>query len=481
VNDLRKRTAFGFAYSVLERVGAQGINFVLSLLLARILSPDEYGTIALVAVFITICDVFVTYGFGNSLVVQKDADAVDFSTCFYFSIGLSAVVYAVVYAAAPLIAGYYGIEILTPVLRVMALRIPIAAVNSVQQAYMSRQMEFRKFMYATLLGTAVSGIAALIMAYTGFGVWALVAQYMGTVLISTVYLWFCAGWRPIAAFSWSKLKRLYQYGWKILVVGLIDTGYSELRNLVIAKRYTSADLAYYSKGNNFPALGMKLIEPSISKVLFASLSHCNDDRKEMRDITRKFMQLGTFLIFPVLMGLAAVARPLILVLLTEKWLPSVIFLQLGCVAYLFRPMRFISNSVIRATGRSDLLLKLDVVKKLIGILLLLVGMHFGVVGIAASLVLSNAVATVINLFPTRRLLNYGILAQLKDIAGNLLLSVLLWGVVSLLSRMQLHVLVLLVVQIITGVLFYTAAAIVTKNSSCMLILSLLKKYLRKKD
>lgn len=480
MKNLQKKTAVGFVYSVLERAGAQGINFILSLLLARILSPDEYGTIALVTVFITLCDVFVTYGFGNSLVVQKDSDEVSFSTCFYFGIIFSIVVYTAVFFAAPAVASYYEKDILTPVLRVMGLRIPVAAVNSIQHAYVSRRMEFKKLFYSTLVGTIVSGLAALLMAFFGLGVWALVAQYLGTVLISTICLSFLTKWRPILVFSWRKLKQIYQYGWKILVVGLIDTGYAEMRNLVIAKRYTSADLAYYSKGNNFPALGMKLVEPSISKVLFASLSHCNDDKVEMKEITKKFTQLVTFLLFPLLVGLAVVAKPLISVLLTEKWLPSVIYLQIGCAAYMFRPFRFIGNSVIKASGRSDLLLKLDILKKAIGIALLLFGMQYGVVGIAVSLVAANAVATAINLFPVKRMLNYGVWEQVKDISGNLVLSCLMGCVVMLVSLIPVGNFVVLVMQVLVGVVFYATVAIVFKNKSCMFVIAQLKRTLKTK-
>lgn len=478
MKNLHKKTASGFIYSVLERAGAQGVNFILSLLLARILSPDEYGTIALVAVFITLCDVFVTYGFGNSLVANKESDQVDFSTCFYFGIGFAVVIYGVVFLLAPALAAYYEKDILVPVLRVMGLRVPIAAINSVQQAYVSKKMEFKKFFYSTILGTIISGVIALVMAYTGFGVWALVAQYLGTALISTVSLWFIAKWRPVLAFSWKKLKKLYDYGWKILVVGLIDTGYTELRSLVIAKRYSSTDLAYYSKGNNFPALGMKLIEPSISKVLFASLSHCNDNPEEMKTITRKFTQLSTFFIFPVLIGMAAVAKPLITVLLTEKWLECVVFLQLGCIAYLFRPFRFIGNSVVKASGRSDLLLKLDIVKKAIGIVLLLCSMSYGVVGIAVSLVISNAVATAINVFPVIRILGYSVYEQIRDVIGNLILSLVMGGVVLLISRLPLGVFYVLVMQILAGILVYAVGAIVFKNKSATIVLSQMKKILK---
>lgn len=479
MKDLQKKTAFGFVYSVLERAGAQGINFVISLLLARILSPDEYGTIALVTVLITICDVFVTYGFGNSLVAQKDADSVSFSTCFYFGLLLSAVLYGVIFLLAPAVAAYYDKEILVPVLRVMGLRIPIAAINSVQQAHVAKTMAFKKLLYATMVGTAISGVVAVIMAFAGFGVWSMVVQYLGTVLISTITLWFLAKWRPILAFSWQKLKRIYQYGWKILVVGLIDTGYTELRSLVIAKRYTSADLAYYSKGNNFPALGMKLVEPAISNVLFASLSHCNDDKEEMKLITRRFTRLSTYLIFPILFGLAAVAKPLIAVLLTEKWLPSVIYLQLGCLGYLFRPLRFVSNSVIKASGRSDLLLKLDIVKKAVGIALLLASVRYGVVAIAVSLVLANAFAMIVNIIPVKKILDYSVWEQFKDILGNLALSLVMALATYALGWMQISMFPLLILQIFCGVVLYVAISAVTKNRSFMTILRAIKS--KKKD
>lgn len=475
MKDLRKKTASGFIYKFLERASAQGINFIISLLLARILSPDEYGTIALVTVFITICDVFVTYGFGNSLVVDKKSDNIDFSTCFYFGLLLSAIIYAIVYFAAPFLASYYNKDILVPVLRIMALRIPIASINSVQHAYVSKNMNFKKFFISTSIGTFISGLIAVVMAYCDFGVWALVEQYLGTVFISTLVLWFTAKWRPILSFSFARLKKIYNYGWKILVVGLLDTGYTELRNLIIAKRYTSSDLAYYNKGNNFPALGMKLVEPSITGVLFPALSHCNDDNKEMLDITRKFTSLSTYIIFPILVGLAVVAKPLITVLLTEKWLPCVIFMQIGCISYMFRPLRFISNSVIKAKGCSGLLLKLDIVKKAIGVLLLLISMYYGVVGIALSLVLTNAVATIINIFPMNKLINYAAHKQFLDVLPNILLSFAMGALIYPISTLNVKPLIVLSAQILLGALSYFVLSIISKNRNLKILFAFLKK------
>lgn len=475
-NDFKKKTVSGFAYKMMERIGAQGVNFIVSIVLARILMPEEYGIISLVLVLITLLDVFVTYGFGNSLIANKNSDNVDFSTCFYFGIFLSIIVYTVVFLGAPVVANFYNIELLTPVLRVMGLRIPIAAVNSVQQAYVSKHMMFKKFFISTSIGTVLSGMIAIIMAYQGFGVWALVEQYLGNVVCDTVCLWIIVGWRPIRAFSFERLKKIYDYGWKILVVGLIDTGYNQLRSLVIAKKYTSSDLAYYNKGNQFPSLGMSVIEPTVNGVLFPALSQCSDNQEEMRGITRRMIMMSTYIVFPMLIGLMVVAKQLVIVLLTEKWLPCVIFLQIGCLAFMFRPLQFINNSVIKAAGESGLLLKLDVLKKTIGILLLLVSINYGVEGIAISLVITNVISTIINIAPNRRILNYGYAAQLIDIGKSGVLAVIMGIIVYSIGFLPINTFPLLVIQIIIGVGFYVGASYFAKNESFIYSLQIIKEF-----
>jgi O-antigen/teichoic acid export membrane protein len=479
-NDLKKKTVSGFAYKMLERIGAQGVNFIVSIILARLLLPEEYGVISLVLVLITLLDVFVTYGFGNSLIANKESDDVDFSTCFYFGICLSLIVYAIVYFCSPLVASFYKIELLTPVLRVMGLRVPIAAINSVQHAYVSKHMMFRKFFISTSIGTILSGIIAIIMAYHGFGVWALVEQYMGNVVCDTICLWIIVGWRPICAFSFTRLKKIYDYGWKILVVGLVDTGYNQLRSLVIVKKYTSSDLAFYNKGNQFPSLGMSVIEPTVNGVLFPALSQCNDNQNEMRGITRRMIMMSTYIVFPMMIGLMAIAKPLVIVLLTEKWLPCVIYLQIGCLSYMFRPLQFINNSVIKASGRSGLLLKLDILKKGIGIVLLLISMNYGVIGIAISLVVTNIISVFINITPNRAILNYGYGAQFLDIAKSGVLAVIMGFIVFALSFLPIRPIILLAIQIIVGVSFYLITSHITQNESYIYALNMLKNMRRKK-
>lgn len=481
MNELRKKTISGFIYKMLERVGAQGVNFIVSLVLARLLLPDEYGLISLVLVIINILDVFVTYGFGNSLIADKNSDSVDFSTCFYFGLVFSCLVYAALFFAAPYISIFYKSPKLEIVLKIMGLRVPIAAINSVQQAYVSKHMMFKKFFISTSIGTVVSGVIAIIMAYYGAGVWALVEQYMGNVICDTICLWLIVGWRPIKAFSIKRLKKIYDYGWKILLVGLIDTGYSQMRSLVIAKRYSNSDLAYYNKGNQFPALGMNIIEPTINGVLFPALSQCQDDVSEMRSITRRMIKVSTYLVFPIMIGLIVVAEPLVTVLLTEKWIECVPYLQICCVAYLFRPLQFINNSVIKASGNGGLLLKLDVIKKIFGIILLLISMPFGVKTIAISFALTNYISTIINIGPNRKILDYGYRQQIKDVFLSGLASVIMGGVVFYIGKLNIDTLLLLVLQVFSGVILYFCLSKILHIDSFDYLLQMLKNIREKRQ
>lgn len=490
MNDLKKKTASGFAYKFAERVGAKGISFVVSILLARILMPEDYGIIALVTVFITLLDVFVTYGFGNSLIVDKNSDQIDFSTCFYFGLLLSIIIYIAVFSLSPSIATWlsvdsssgnykYDVDQLVLVLRIMSLRLPIAAMNSVQHAYVAKNMMFKKFFYATLIGTLISGVVAVIMAYQGFGVWALVEQYLGNVIIDTICLAIIVGWRPTLQFSFKRLKKIYAYGWKILVVGLLDTGYSQLRSLVIAKNYSTADLAYYNKGLLFPTTAMGLVEPTVSSVLFPALSQCNDDQKQMRDITRQVIKISSYIIFPLMIMLAASSSTFIEVLLTDKWLDCVIYLQIGCAALLLRPLQFINNCVIRANGKSGLLLILDIVKKGIGIILLIICMPFGVKWIAISLLITNVISTVINIIPNRTILSYGIRTQLKDVGLYLVLAIVMGVPVYLVTFLPLKPFIMLIIQIIVAFALYWGMSAFFKIDSYLMIRRLLNRMIKK--
>lgn len=466
MDNLKQKTLSGFFYKLAERGASQGVNFIVQIILARILMPEEFGTIALLTVLMTILDVFVTYGFGNSLVVNKKSDDLDFSTCFYFGLFLSALLYGIVYICAPRISYFfYEKDDLDILVKVMALRMPIAAVNSVQYAYVAKSMCFKMFFYSTFIGTCLSGIIGIAMAYMGFGVWALVAQYLSNSLLSTFSLWLFAKWRPKWMFSFQRLKIIYDYGWKILMVGLVDTLFGQIRQLIIAKQYSRSVLAYYNRGITFPAFGMRLIEPTISGVLFPALSNCNDDPILMKAITQRVIKVSTYIICGIMCLLVAIAKPLVVVLLTEKWMNCVIFLQIGCMAYVLRPLQIINNCVIRASGQSALLLKLDLLKKGIGILLLILCMPFGVVAIAWSYVALNVISTFINIYPNKDILEYSYVQQFYDLGSNMLIGIIMCVCVWLLTLLSISSLYLLILQVIVGGCLYIWLSKVFRNDS----------------
>lgn len=480
MNSLKKNTLIGFLYKFAERGASQLVSFLVQIILARILMPEEFGTIALLTVFITILDVFVTYGFGNSLIVNKDSDDVDFSTCFYFGLFLSLVLYVLVFLFSSHVSQFfYGTNELSILVNVMALRMPIAAVNTVQHAYIAKAMRFKLFFYATFIGTVLSGVLGIAMAYAGLGVWALVAQYLSNSLFNTIALFVFDSWKPKWVFSFYRLKAIYDYGWKILVVGLSDTIFSQLRSLVIAKQYSRSDLAHYNRGISFPYFGIKLLEPTISGVLFPSLSNCNDDQEMMKSITRRTIKISTYLTCAIMFFLMAVSKPLVIVVLTEKWLPCVQFIQIGCLAYMLRPVQVINTCVIRASGKSGLLLKLDIFKKVIGIILLLLAIPFGVVAIAFSYVAFNVVSTIINIYPNKSILGYGYFEQMKDLIGNLLvgasMGILVWSV----NLCSIGSFATLILQCLVGMVSFVLISKSLKVESFSYMNNLILNYLKK--
>ena len=360
---MRGKVFSGLFWKFGERISAQLISLIVSIVLARLLSPDDYGAVALVMVFITIANVFVASGFGNALIQKKNADNLDFSSVFYLNIALGLVLYAVLFFASPAIASFYNMPVLSPALRVLGIRIVVASVNSVQQAYVSRHMLFKRFFWSTLFGTLVSGVVGITMAYHGFGVWALVAQYLTNTCTDTIVLWFTVKWRPIFRCSLERAKGLFSYGWKLLVSALLDTGYKQLRSLIIGKKYTSADLAYYNQGDKYPGLIVNNINTSISSVLFPAMSQFQDDRERVKQMTRRAIQISSYIMWPMMIGFAVVAEPFVSLVLTDKWLPCVPFIRIFCFTYGLYPIHTANLQAINALGRSDLFLRLEIIKK----------------------------------------------------------------------------------------------------------------------
>lgn len=472
-------TIKNFIWRFAERCGAQLVTFIVSIVLARILAPEDYGQIALITVFTTIMQVFVDSGLGTALIQKKDADDLDFSSVFYFNFVICLILYVVMFVTAPFIAGFYGNSSLTSIIRVISLTIVISGVKGIQQSYVSRNMMFKRFFYSTLGGTVFSAFFGIALAYAGFGVWAIVAQQLSNTAIDTLILWLTVKWRPKRTFSWVRLKGLLSFGWKMLASSLLDTVYNNIRSLIIGKMYSSSDLAYYDQGKKFPNVIVTNINTSIDSVLLPTMASAQDDAGRVKSMTRRAIKTSTYIMAPLMMGLAFCAEPIVGLVLTDKWLPCVPFLRIFCVTYMFYPIHTANLNAIKAMGRSDLFLKLEIVKKVVGIALLLSTMWFGVMAMAYSLLISSILSQIINSWPNRKLLRYGYLEQLKDILPGIALAVLMGGCVNLVELFHLTNIVTLLIQIPLGALIYIIASALLHLESFEYMMDLIRPMIRK--
>lgn len=443
-----------FFWRFAERCGSQLVSFIVSIVLARLLSPDAYGTVAMVTVFTTILQVFVDSGLGAALIQKKDADNVDFSSVFYFNLCICTILYIGMFIAAPYIAAFYDDLSLTPIIRVLSLTLIIYGVKGIQQSYVSRHMIFKRFFFSTLGGISFSAIIGIVMAYAGFGVWALVAQQLSNAVMDTVILWITVKWHPTRAFSWIRLRGLLSFGWKLLVSSLLDTVYNNLRNLIIGKLYSSSDLAFYNQGDKFPKVIVNNINTSIDSVLLPTMSNVQENRQRIKNMTRRSIKTSTYIMAPLMIGLACCAEPLVRLVLTDKWLPCVPYLRIFCITNMFYPIHTANLNAIKAIGRSDLFLKLEIEKKIVGIGLLISTMWSGVMAMAYSLLLNSVLSQIINSWPNRKLLRYGYLEQLKDIIPSILIAVCMGLCIYFFEYLPLPDVILLIVQVFVGALIY---------------------------
>lgn len=458
-----------------ERFTAQIVSFLVSLVLARLLTPEDYGLVALITVFIAIANVFVTSGFGNALIQKKEATQTDFSSVFYFSIFIGIVAYIILYFIAPFVATFYNNESLTSLLRVLSFSVIIAGINSVQEAYVARNMLFKKYFFSTIVGSITSAIIGIIMAFKGFGAWALVFQTLINQLVNTVVLWFTVKWRPKLIFSLKSMKQLFSFGWKLLVSSIIDTIYNNIYSLVIGKFFSAKELGFYNRGKSIPNMVISNINGSIQSVMFPAFSRYQDNLVAMKNVMRRAILTSTFLIVPAMMGLAAIGKPLTILLLTEKWLPSVPFLQFSCFILAFYPIHTTNLQVINAMGRSDIYLKLEITKKIVGFTILIISIPFGIYGMMIGSCISTIICSIINSFPNKRLLNYGYLEQMKDILPVFIISMIMGVIINCFSSLDFNYIIVLIIQIIVGILIYLLLAKMFRLEAYTYIINMLKK------
>lgn len=477
-----RKAASSFAFKLIESVGMQGIAFVVSLLLARLLTPGDYGVLTMLTVFIAVSQVFVQSGLNTALIQKKDVDECDTSSVFWVSLGIAAALYALLFAASPFIAAYYEMPQLKDALRVLALVLLPGALVSVESAVVARRMAFRKQMLCSLAATVLSGCVGVGMALSGMGYWALVGQQLTNQFALAMLLLIVVRWVPRLMFSWERVKVLIRFGWKLLASSLLDTGYQNLRSAVIGKMFPSDVLGYYNRGKQFPELMMNAVNGSIQSVMLPVLSEQQDDAARMKQMMRRSVMVSSFLVLPMMAGLAAVAQPLIHLLLTEKWLPCVPFLQIICIDFAFYPIHTANLQAINAMGRSDVMLKLEVIKKTYGLIILAVTalVFRSVYAIAWGAVVSTLLSAVVNASPNKKLLDYGYLEQMKDVLPSVAMALIMFAAVSLLGRLSLSPLPMLVLQIAAGVAVYGGMALIFKPESARYLLETGAEILRKK-
>ena len=461
-SSLKKKTVTGLFWRFGERITAQLISFVVSIVLARILLPEQYGTIACVTIFITIANVFVTSGLGTSLIQKKNSDELDFSTMFWTSLSFSIVLYLILFFAAPLISHLYNDELLIPVIRVMGLKLPIAAVSSIQQAYVTNKMIFKKFFFSTLFGTLLSAVVGIVMAIKGFGVWALVAQYLTNSLVDTIVLFVTVSWRPRLLFSADRFRKLFGYGWKIMASSFIGTVFDQLRGLIIGMRFTPSDLAYNNKGEQIPTMLSNNINISLDSVLFSSIAKIQDNKNAVKRALRKSTKMSAYLLCPLLLGLASSGETIVKVLLTDKWLACVPYLQIICLQQILAIMNTVNMQAIKAVGRSDIILKLEFIKKPIYLLMILCSIPFGPLAICGANGLYGVIALIINTRFNKKLFNYSLREQFHDILGYLTIAIVMAFAVFFIGKIEMNLFALLAIQVIIGMVIYIVASIIFK-------------------
>lgn len=461
----KKQVIRGFFWKFGERIIALGMAFVITLVLSRILSPKEYGEVALALIVINIADIFVSAGLGNSLIQKKDANDIDFSSALILNIIISIIIYVVIFVTAPSFSKLFQYEDLCLVIRVLCLKIPISSVNSIQQAYVSKTMQFKKFFFSTLFGSVISGSVGIVMAINNGGVWSLVLQTLLNTLIDTIVLRISIEWRPIFCFDRKRVFELLRYGWKLMVSGALDAVYNQIRNLVIGKRYSAETLAFYTNGTQYPQAATSAINSSISSVLFPTLSQEQDSVVKVKEITRQAIKVSSYLLWPIMFIIFVISPTFISLILTDKWLPCVPYIRIACISYGFWPIHTANLEALKATGHSDIFLKLEVIKCCLAFCILLISMKYGVMAIAASSILTSITSCVINSYPNKIILKYGYKEQTMDILPSFLKGIMITIVGILLTRCIENKIILLISQIIICVIMYLILSILCKDNN----------------
>lgn len=470
---LKEKTVKGVVWSSVDRFFSQGIQFIFSILIARLLLPSDYGTVAMLNIFLAISQTFIDSGFGTALIRKIDRTEEDFSTVFYFNIAAALAFYGILWFTAPYIADFYDIPLLKDITRVVALTLVFGSFSGIQSAKLSIAIDFRSRAIISITVTLVTGALGLWMAYSGYGVWALVMQSMVSSLLRTILLWAFVRWMPKLVFSWKSFKELFSFGSKLLASGLLDTAYNNIYTLVIGKVFSSSALGVYSRADSLAQYPSSNITSVLQGVTFPVLSSIQNEPERLTSAYKKFIRLSAFVVFPLMIGLSAVADPLIRLVLTDKWEGAIYLLQIICFSMMWYPVHAINLNLLQVEGRSDYFLKLEIIKKIQGVIVLCITIPLGLVTMCYGRVVSSVLCLVYNTYYTKKLIDYGFASQMKDLlpilAHSLVMGVIVWMIVLFLPSLWLQ----LVVGVIAGAAYYLVGAYIMRFDELNELLSLL--------
>ncbi|MDE6803189.1 MAG: lipopolysaccharide biosynthesis protein [Muribaculaceae bacterium] len=456
---LKHRTVKGTIWSSIERFSVQGILFIVTIIMARLLTPADYGLVGMLAIFIAVSQSLIDSGFSQALIRKQDRSEIDNSTVFYFNIVVGIILYIILYLCAPLIAKFYSEPKLVPITRLIGLNIIFNSLAVVQRALLTIRLDFKTQAKASLIGAIVSGIIGIIMAYTGFGVWAIVTQQIFNLALVTLFLWLLSHWKPILIYSWDSFRELFSFGSKLLGAGLLDTLYRNLYLIVIGKIFRASDLGYYTRAHQFSDFASSNVTGILQRVSYPVLCTIQNDDERLANVYRRMLRTSTFIIFPMMMLLAAVSRPLVLAFLTEKWLFASTLLIPLCFGAMWYPVHAINLNLLQVKGRSDLFLRLEIIKKCIGIMIICVTIPFGLLVMCWGTVVNSVVSLIINTYYTGKIINLGFLTQMRDILPILFLSLTVGAMVFLiLNFVHMSSWLSLLVGIVIGIILYSVFA-----------------------
>jgi len=474
-DSLKSKTVKGVVWSSIERFSTQGVQFLIMIIMARLLTPKDYGLIGMLAIFLAVAQSLIDSGFSQALIRKQNRTDVDNSTVFYFNIIVSCSLYLILFISAPFVADFYNQPELTSVMRVVCLGVILNSLAVVQRALLTVRIDFKTQAKASLSAAVISGCIGIVLAYSGFGVWALVVQQLLNLSVNTLLLWIFSKWRPIAVFSWDSFHELFAFGSKMLASGLLDTLYRNIYPIVIGKLFSASSLGHYTRAQQFSEFPSSNITGIIQRVTYPVLCGIQDDMERLTNVYRKFLKLSAFIIFPLMIGLSAVALPFVDIILGVQWSFCGQLLQIICFAMMWYPIHSINLNLLQVKGRSDLFLRLEIIKKILGITVLCITAPFGLIVMCYGQIFNSIVALAINTYYTGKLINVGFIRQMKDLLPTILLSLTMFGTILLVNGFIESNMYRLIIGIMVGIVVYVSGSYIFKFKELQTLFSLIRR------